>query len=60
MIFFPEVDSRGMKILVEVYLRGTKIFITKIRGMKFCTEKIRVRKILPTPEKNAPGGQCLG
>ena len=46
-----------MKILVEVDLRGTKIFITKIRGMKFCTEKIKGRKKLPTPEKIAPGGE---
>ena len=56
MKFFPEVDLRGMKILVEVYLRGTKIFITKIRGMKFFTEEIRVRKKLPTLEKDASGG----
>ena len=45
-----------MNILVEVDLRGTKIFITKIRGREFCTEKIRGRKKLPTPEKNVPGG----
>ena len=51
-----DVDLRGMKILVEVDLRGTKTFMTKIRGMKFCTEKIRGRKKLSTPEKNAPGG----
>ena len=44
--------------MVEVDLRGTKIFITKIRGMKFCTEKIKGRKKLPTPEKNAPVGEC--
>ena len=45
-----------MKILVEFDLRGMKIFISKIRDRKFCTEKIRGRKKLPTPEKNAPGG----
>ena len=62
MNFFPEVDLRVMKILVKADLRDlrdlrdTKIFITKIRGMKFCTKKIRGRKKLPTPEKNAPGG----
>mgnify|MGYP006903770196 CR=1 FL=1 len=49
-----------MKISVEVDLRGTKIFTPKIRGMKFCSEKIRGTKKLPTPEKNAPGGQCPG
>ena len=64
MNFFPEVDLRVMKILVKADLRDlrdlrdTKIFITKIRGMKFCTKKIRGRKKLPTPEKMLRAGSA--
>ena len=35
-----------------------KIFITKIRGMKFCTEKIKGMKKLPTPEKMLRAGSA--
>ena len=59
MKFFPKVDFEGMKILVEIDLRGMKIFITKIRGREFCTEKIRGRKKLPTPEKKYSGRVVL-
>ena len=45
-------------MFAEVHLRGTKIFITKLRGMKFCTKKIRGRKKLPTPEKMLRAGSA--
>ena len=51
MKLFPQVNLRGMKMSMNVNLRGTKFSLTKIRCMKFCTEKITGRKKIPTSQK---------